>query len=329
MPSSSVSRRSGLFEIRMSPRASVRQIPSRVASMSADWSDATARCEASLRRRRRPTSAVPSASTMSEPLRTPTCASLNVTPSAFTATSQRVTASATPTAPAIAPASNPINATQGASAITPSVADQENASIRPQVAAIAATARNVTEWRRSSMTAPRSLRSTGLRLALGAPAESVDEDEARRQEGEEDRRAKVLQDDDRVRDPEGLRTHDVSRPGPPDVGLRAVVALDHEPASAVAADDPVDHLGAGHRVTLRHAVRDHLSDVIARVAANKDEVARVIPRFHALPRDEHVRRAAAERCRPQEVRPEEAGEGDQRDPRRSPGHLEFRLISHS
>src|SRR5207253_5454611 len=140
-----------------------------------------------------------------------------------------VIASAAPTMPVTAPASSPMRATHGAKAIEPSVADHENASMRPQVAAMAATATNVTKWRRRSMTASRSLRGCLLLVRLTA-VQRVHEHEARRQQCEEDRGAEVLEHEDRVRDAQGLRADDVARLRPPDVRLRAVVALDDEAA---------------------------------------------------------------------------------------------------
>jgi len=124
----------------------IRNAGDRTPAASA-WTE-TARLVRETLRRRRPKRGGPSASTTSEPLRTAICPSLNDTWSALAPTSQSVTASATPTVPATAPASKPISATHGAKAIAPSVADHENASIRPHVAAIAATATNVTKWRR-------------------------------------------------------------------------------------------------------------------------------------------------------------------------------------
>ena len=105
-----------------------------------------------------------------------------------------------------------------------------------------------------------------------------------------------------------LRTDDVLRLRAPDVRRGAVVAAHDETVLRVAADDPVDHLRARHRVALRHAVGNELACVIARMLLDEHEVAGVVARLHALARDEHVAGVASERLRPQELRPEQTEE---------------------
>src|SRR5207237_3544950 len=96
--------------------------------------------------------------------------------SACAAISHAVIATADAAMPARPPASSPIRATHGANAITPSVADHENASISPQVAAMAPAATNVTKWRRWSTTAPRSLRSEAGLIAASIDVRPEDTD---------------------------------------------------------------------------------------------------------------------------------------------------------
>jgi GAF domain-containing protein len=117
---------------------------------------------------------------------------------------------------------------------------------------------------------------------------------------------------------EGCRADDVGVLRAPRVGARAVVALYDEAAYAVAADDAVDHLRAGHRIALRHAVRDDVADSIARVALDEHHVAGVVDRLHALSGDEHVAGSAAERLRPEEHRPEHTRDDDEHDRRDLP-----------
>src|SRR5581483_8414197 len=125
-----------------------RQMPSSVASMSADWSAATLRWLRSLSRSRRPASAEPSARARSEPRRTVIWTLSRFCWSAFAATSHSVIARAAATIPPVTPTSKPLTATNGASVIRPSFADHENASINPQTRKSPATAIDVTSWRR-------------------------------------------------------------------------------------------------------------------------------------------------------------------------------------
>ncbi len=139
------------------------------------------------------------------------------------------------------------------------------------------------------------------------------EHEARREQPEKEGGAEELEDEHRVRDPQRLGADDVAGLRPPDVRRSAVVALHDEAVLRIAADDPVDHLCACHRVALRHAVGDQLADVVARLPLDEHEIARVVPRQHALAGDENVGSTAAERLGAQILRPEEAHDDGERD----------------
>jgi hypothetical protein len=67
------------------------------------------------------------------------------------ATSQSPVATRAEAAPPTTPVSKPISATHGVNAIAPSVADHENASISPHVAARPADATNVTTYLRLAL----------------------------------------------------------------------------------------------------------------------------------------------------------------------------------
>jgi len=150
---------------------------------------------------------------------------------------------------------------------------------------------------------------------VAAGHEHPDEHEARREQCEQERGPEELEDEHRVRDTQRLGADDVAGLGTPDVRRGAVVALHDEAVLGIAADDPVDHLRAGHRIAFRHPVRDQLADVVARMLLDEHEIAGVIPRQHALAGNENVGRTAAERLRAQVLGPEEAHEDGERDGR--------------
>ena len=138
-------RLSGRFEISTSPSSSVRQMPSSVASISADWSEATVRWASSLARSLRPASAEPTASANIVPVRIAICAPSTVTWLVWFAMIHSPTAPAPAIAPPSTPTSKPISATHGANVTMPSLLDHSKAIISPQVAARPATATKVTK----------------------------------------------------------------------------------------------------------------------------------------------------------------------------------------
>ena len=124
-----------------------------------------------------------------------------------------------------------------------------------------------------------------------------------------------MEDNDRVRKADRLRADDVGRLRMPGVRGRAIVALDDKAVLCVAADDPVDHLRARHRIALRHVIRNHLTLVIRGMVLDEHEVARLVARQHAVPRDEDVAGVPAHRLRAEVLEPDEAHQRHDRDAR--------------
>ena len=187
MPSSVTSRRSGRFEMRMLPSASVRQMPSSVESIRADCSNATLRCASSLARSRRPASAEPTAEDEQRPARTAICALSSVTVVGVVRDQpERAWQAAAPAIPPRTPRSKPISATQGASVTTPSLADHEKAIIKPQVAgdsgdgdrrdevAAAGKRHDAAQCSSGTRTVDDARRATAERMRSASPIADVD-----------------------------------------------------------------------------------------------------------------------------------------------------------
>ena len=89
----------------MLPSASVRQMPSSVESISADWSAACVRCARSLSRIRRPTMLEPTAKRRNAAIRIPRVSALSEPPWVSTATIQSPSAAAAAATPPAVPTS--------------------------------------------------------------------------------------------------------------------------------------------------------------------------------------------------------------------------------
>ena len=96
---------------------------------------------------------------------------------------------------------------------------------------------------------------------------------------------------------------------PPLVGHVLVVPAHDESVGGRAVDDAVDDERAGTRLTLGHAERDDVADVVALRLVEHDEVAGLQRRQHADATDEQVAGRSAQRRGSQRDEPR-GGEGD-------------------
>ena len=159
--------------------------------------------------------------------------------------------------------------------------------------------------------------SLGWPRCSGA-GEHVDEHEARREQSEEDagragtggRRSRPgCAAPSRRRCPAGF--------GRQTSGAVRLSPLHDEAVLGVAADDPVDHLRARHRVALRHAVGDELARRDSSPASRRarDRLCGTAAAC-SCPETRTYAGVAAERLRAQVLRPEETHEDGDRDPGR-------------